>query len=116
MILANLPKAVLLFIIANYLPLTDVFHPFHSPSEARLTVLGTEGEVLGEKSHCFEWGILMACNAVVTEGLPQAGIAGEGQMVPVMFVLLLGGWVLGNQAEFHCGVAMSRLCTSGVCV
>ena len=48
-----------------------------------------------------------------TERLSLAGNEGERQMVLAMFVLFLGGWVLGNQAGFHCGVAVSRLCTSG---
>ena len=49
-----------------------------------------------------------------TEGLFLAGNEGERQMVPAMFVLVLGGWVLGAQAGFHCGVVVSRLCTLGV--
>ena len=56
----------------------------------------------------------MACDTVETEGLSLAGKEGERQMVPAMFVLFLGDRVLGNQARFHCGVAVSRLCTSGV--
>ena len=49
-----------------------------------------------------------------TEGLFLAGNEGARQMVPAMFALFLGVWVLGNQAGFHCGVVVSRLCTSGV--
>ena len=56
----------------------------------------------------------MACDVVETEGLPQAGGEGEGQVVPVMFVLLPGGWVLGDQTGFHCGVTVSGLCALGV--
>ena len=48
-----------------------------------------------------------------TEGLSPTGKEGERQMVPAMFVFFLGDWVLGNQAGFHCGVAVFRLCTLG---
>ena len=63
-------KVVLLPIIANCLPLTDVFHPFHSPGEARVAILGTERRALREKAQRLEWGTLMACDSVETEGLP----------------------------------------------
>ena len=68
----------------------------------------------GEKAQCFKWGILMACNAVEAERLSQAGREGEGQIVQAVFVLLPGGWVLGNQTGFCCGVTVSGLCASGV--
>ena len=48
------------------------------------------------------------------EGLSLAGKEGARQMVPAMSMLFLGSWALGNQAGFHCGVAVCRLCTSGV--
>ena len=47
------------------------------------------------------------------EGLSLAGNEGERPMVPAMFALFLEGWVLGNQAGFHCGVVVSGLCTLG---
>ena len=49
-----------------------------------------------------------------TERLSAVGNEGERQVVPAMFVLFLGSWVLGNQAGFHCGVVVSRLRASGV--
>ena len=48
------------------------------------------------------------------DGLSLAGNEGERLMVPAMFALFLGGWVLGNQAGFQCGVVVSGLCTPGV--
>ena len=47
------------------------------------------------------------------EGLSSAGDEGGGQVVPVMFASFLGGWVLGNQAGFHCGVVVFRMCSLG---
>ena len=56
----------------------------------------------------------MTCNAMETEGLPLAGNKGERPVVSAMFALFSGGWVLGNQAGFHCGVAVFQLCSLGV--
>ena len=50
------------------------------------------------------------------EGLSSAGNDGDGRMVPVMFALFLAGWVLGNQAGFHCGEVVFRLCSLGVLI
>ena len=49
-----------------------------------------------------------------TEGLPSAGDKGERPVVSAMFALFSGGRVLGNQAGFHCEVAVFQLCSSGV--
>ena len=49
-----------------------------------------------------------------TEGLSSAGNKGERPVVLAMFGLFSGGWVLGNQAGFHRGVAVFQLCSSGV--
>ena len=48
------------------------------------------------------------------EGLSSAGNEGDGQLVSAMFALFLAGWVLGNQAGFHCGIVVFRLCSLGV--
>ena len=48
------------------------------------------------------------------EGLSSAGNDGDGRMVPAMLVLLLAGWVLGNQAGFHCGEVVFSLYSLGV--
>ena len=50
------------------------------------------------------------------EGLSSAGNDGDGRMVPVMFAFFLAGWVLGNQAGFHCGEVVFRLCSLGVLI
>ena len=76
--------------------------------------MGTERKALGEKAQHLGWGILMACDAVETEGLSQVGREGEGRIVQAMFVLFPGGWVLGTQAGFHSGVTVSGLCASGM--
>ena len=47
------------------------------------------------------------------EGLSLAGNEGDGQMVPAMLALFLGGWVLGDQAGFHRGEVVFRLCSLG---
>ena len=48
------------------------------------------------------------------EGLSSAGNEGDGQLVSAMFALFLAGWVLGNQAGFHRGIVVFRLCSLGV--
>ena len=48
------------------------------------------------------------------DGLPSVENEGERPVVSAMFALFLGSWALGNQAEFHCGVAVFQLCIPGV--
>ena len=67
-----------------------------------------------EKAQHFRWDNLRTRDAMEIEGLSSAGNEGDGQLVPAMFALFLAGWVLGNQAGFHCGIVVFRLCSLGV--
>ena len=55
-----------------------------------------------EKAQHLRWDNLRTRDAMEIEGLSSAGTEGVGQVVLAMFVSFLGGWVLGNQARFHC--------------
>ena len=67
-----------------------------------------------EKAQHLQWDSPRTRDAMEIEGLSSAGNDGDGRMVPVMFALFLAGWVLGNQAGFHCGEVVFRLCSLGV--
>ena len=66
-----------------------------------------------EKAQHLRWDNLRTRDAMEIEGLSSAGDEGGGQVVPAMFASFLGGWVLGNQAGFHCQVVVFRTCSLG---
>ena len=55
-----------------------------------------------EKAQHLRWDNLRTRDAMEIEELSSAGDEGGGRVVPAMFALFLGDWVLGNQARFHC--------------